>query len=98
LGISRHLVLNPKSQIGKIHNCPSYRRESIPMQGGTTFHFATAGIHHALERATAAANGKDVWLSIQNRKSKIAQAICPVLLGSGERFLGDIDLVRLGYT
>jgi hypothetical protein len=25
-------------------------------------------------------------------------AISPVLLGSGERFLGDIDLVKLGYT
>jgi dihydrofolate reductase len=25
-------------------------------------------------------------------------AISPVLPGSGERFLGDIDLVKLGYT
>jgi dihydrofolate reductase len=37
-----------------------YPRDSIPMQGGTTFHFVTDGIHRALERATAAANGKDV--------------------------------------
>src|SRR5271165_6663105 len=39
-----------------------YPRESIPMQGGTTFHFVTDGIHRALERATAAANGKDVFI------------------------------------
>jgi len=39
-----------------------YPRESIPMQGGTTFHFMTDGIHRALERATAAANGKDVCI------------------------------------
>ena len=25
-------------------------------------------------------------------------AIAPVILGSGERFLDDIDLVKLGYT
>jgi dihydrofolate reductase len=37
-----------------------YPRKSIPMQGGTTFHFVTKGIHRALEGARAAANGKDV--------------------------------------
>ena len=82
-------------------------RESIPMQGGTTFHFVTEGIHRALERATAAANGKDIWIggvaTVQQclRAGLIDElnlAICPVLLGSGERLLGDIDLVRLGYT
>jgi len=85
-----------------------YPRESIPMQGGTTFHFMTDGIHRALERATAAANGKDVCIgggvaTVQQylRAGLIDEmnlAISPVLLGSGERFLGDIDLVKLGYT
>jgi dihydrofolate reductase len=84
-----------------------YPRESIPMQGGTTFHFVTDGIHCALERATAAANGKDVCIggvaTVQQylRAGLIDElnlAISPVLLGSGERFLGDIDLVKLGYT
>lgn len=28
---------------------------------------------------------------------ELTLAISPVLLGSGERFLGDIDLVKLGY-
>ena len=84
-----------------------YPRESIPMQGGTTFHFVTDGIHRALERATAAANGQDVCIggvaTVQQylRAGLIDElnlAICPLLLGSGERFLGDIDLVKLGYT
>jgi dihydrofolate reductase len=83
-------------------------RESTPMQGGTTFHFMTDGIHRALERATAAANGKDVCIgggvaTVQQylRAGLIDElnlAISPVLLGSGERFLGDIDLVKLGYS
>jgi dihydrofolate reductase len=32
------------------------------MQGGTTFHFVTDGIHAALERATDATRGKDINL------------------------------------
>jgi len=84
-----------------------YPRESIPMQGGTTFHFMTAGIYRTLETATAAANGKDVCIggiaTVQQylRAGLIDElnlAISPVLLGSGARFLGDIDLVKLGYT
>jgi dihydrofolate reductase len=84
-----------------------YSRESIPMQGGTTFHFVTDGIHRALERATAAANGKDVCIggiaTVQQYLraglvDELHLAISPVLLGSGEHFFGDIDLVKLGYT
>ena len=85
-----------------------YPRESIPMQGGTTFHFMTDGIHRALERATAAANGKDVCIgggvaTVQHylRAGVIDElnlAISPVLLGSGEHLFRDIDLVKLGYT
>ena len=82
-------------------------RAPIVMQGGTTFHFVTDGIHRALERAIAAANGKDVCIggvsTVQQYLraglvDELNLAISPVLLGSGERFLGDIDLVNLGYT
>jgi dihydrofolate reductase len=84
-----------------------YPRDSIPMQGGTTFHFVTDGIHRALERAITAANGKDVCIggiaTVQQYLraglvDELHLAISPVLLGSGERFLGDVDLVKLGYT
>src|SRR5580700_3669244 len=84
-----------------------YPRESIPMQGGTTFHFVTDGIQRALEIASAAANGKDVCIgggvaTVQQYLraglvDELNLSICPVLLGSGERLLVDIDLVKLGY-
>src|SRR5512144_1854881 len=37
-----------------------YARDSIVMQGGTTFHFVTDGFQAALERAREAASGRDV--------------------------------------
>ena len=84
-----------------------YPRESIEMQGGTTFHFVTDGIHAALERAKAAANGKDVRIGggvavIQQYLSarlidELHIAVAPVLLGSGERLFADADMVELGY-
>jgi dihydrofolate reductase len=82
-------------------------RASIPMEGGTTFHFVTDGIHAALARARAAANGKDV--RVGGGVSVIRQylqaglidemhlAISPALLGSGEALLAGIDLTALGY-
>jgi dihydrofolate reductase len=39
-----------------------HAREPIEMEGGTTFHFVTDGIHSALKRATEAAGGKDIRL------------------------------------
>src|SRR5277367_1179521 len=35
-------------------------RAPISMAGETTFHFVTDGVHAALQRATAVANGKDI--------------------------------------
>jgi dihydrofolate reductase len=82
-------------------------RASIPMAGGTTFHFVTDGIHAALDRAKAAAKDRDVQLgggvgTIQQylRAGLIDElhfAIAPVLLGSGEHLLAGIDLPKLGY-
>ena len=84
-----------------------YPRESIVMKGGTTFHFVADGIHTALERAKAAASGKDVRIGggvavIQQylRAHLIDElhiAVSPVLLGSGERLFADADMVKLGY-
>jgi dihydrofolate reductase len=82
-------------------------RASIPMAGGTTFHFVTDGIHAALDRAKDAAQGRDVQLG--GGVSTIRQylraglidemhfAIAPVLLGAGEHLLSGIDLLKLGY-
>lgn len=82
-------------------------RAPFRMAGGTEFRFVTEGIHAALEQATAAAGGRDVRLG--GGVSTIRQylraalidelhlAIRPVLLGSGEHLLNDIDLRALGY-
>ena len=82
-------------------------RASITMAGGTVFHFVTEGIHVARERALAAADGKDVRIgggvaTIRQylRAGLIDElhlAISPVLLGSGEHLLADINLPALGY-
>lgn len=84
-----------------------HARESITMDGGTTFHFVTDGIHAALERAFDAAKGQDVRLgggvdTIRQylRAGLIDEmhlAIAPVLLGSGENLLSGIDMRSLGY-
>lgn len=82
-------------------------RASLEMSGGTTFHFVTGGIHAALERAVGAANTQDVRLgggvaTIRQylRAGLIDEmhlAMSPVLLGSGECLLEDIDAPKLGY-
>jgi dihydrofolate reductase len=82
-------------------------RDSIVMNGETTFHFVTQGITAALDRATAAANGKDVRIgggvaTIQQYLNarlidELHLAISPVLLGSGEHLFGELDLLGLGY-
>jgi len=84
-----------------------HERESIEMEGGTTFHFITDGIDVALEKAFDSANGKDVRLgggvgTIRQylRAQLIDQlhlAISPVLLGKGENLFSNLDLISLGY-
>jgi len=85
----------------------NHPRPSITMEGGTTFHFVTEGIHAALQQATAAANGQDVRLGggINTIRQYLQAglvdemhiAIAPILLGSGEHLLAGIDTVALGY-
>src|SRR5512140_1345190 len=84
-----------------------HARAPLKMAGGTEFRFITEGIHAALEQARAAAGGRDVRLG--GGVSTVRQylraglidelhlAIRPVLLGSGEHLLKDIDLRALGY-
>jgi dihydrofolate reductase len=82
-------------------------RASITMEGGTTFHFVTDGIHAALERARQAAGGKDVRLGggvatlrqylNAGLVDEMHLAISPVLLGSGEHLFVGINLPQLGY-
>ena len=95
------------------YHCPvfvltTHPRPSIAMDGGTTFHFVTDGIHDALKRATEAANGRDIRVGggvdtirqyLQaGLVDEMHLAISPVLLGSGEHLFAGLDLLKLGYT
>jgi dihydrofolate reductase len=74
------------------------------MEGGTTFHFVTAGIESALEQAAAAAGERPV--AIAGGASTVNQYlaaglvdelhlhISPVVLGRGERLFQGVE--RLG--
>lgn len=85
----------------------NHERNTIEMDGGTTFHFVTEGIHGALDRAIDAAQGKDVRLGggvntiRQYLKAKLIDeihiAISPVILGCGESLFSEINLLSLGY-
>lgn len=82
-------------------------RPSLKMAGGTEFHFVSDGIHAALAQAVAAADGRDIRLGggastirqylLSGLIDELHLAIRPVLLGSGEHLLHDIDLCDLGY-
>jgi dihydrofolate reductase len=82
-------------------------RAPIPMDGGTTFHFVTDGIHAALDRAVEAAQGKDIRLGggVATVRQflgarlidEIHLAIAPVLLGSGENLFANLNWPELGY-
>ena len=84
-----------------------HSRPSLSMAGGTTFHFVTDGIHAAVERASAAVNGKDIRIgggiaTIQQflRAGLIDHlhlAISPIILGSGENLFANVDMLKLGY-
>lgn len=85
-----------------------HARPSLPMEGGTTFHFVTGGIHEALERARDAAGGMDVRIGggpgtiRQYLRAALVDelhlAIAPVLLGGGEPLFQGLDLKALGYA
>ncbi len=84
-----------------------HARAPLAMKGGTTFHFVTDGIQAALERARAAANGRDVRLGggVATIRQYLRAGLIdelhlaqrPVLMGQGEPLFQGIDLHALGY-
>lgn len=85
-----------------------HEREPLAMEGGTTFHFVTGGIHEAMELARQAAGEKDI--RIGGGASTVRQylqaglidemhiAFSPIFLGKGEHLFEGIDLPKLGFT
>jgi dihydrofolate reductase len=82
-----------------------HARDPLPMQGGTTFTFLTAGIASALEQARSAAGGKDIAIAGGARTvqqylaagllDELYLHIVPVILGAGERLLVDVGDLTL---
>jgi len=81
-------------------------RPSLPMEGGTTFHFVNDSPKAVLEQAFKAANGKDVWLvggAATIRQflrdglvDELHVVITPILAGSGERLFDNVGTLE-GY-
>lgn len=85
-----------------------HSRRSLPMAGGTEFHFVTDGIHSALEQARKAAGDREV--SIAGGASTVRQYlaaglidtlqlhIVPIVLGAGEGLFDGLADLRLEQT
>jgi dihydrofolate reductase len=82
-------------------------RAPLKMAADTKFYFVTEDIQDALQQAKKAAGDRDVRLGggvstirqylLAGLIDEMHLAIRPVLLGSGENLLKDIDLRALGY-
>ena len=85
----------------------NHPRESLAMEGGTTFHFVTDGIESARRQAFEAAEGLDVRLgggvsTIQQylragHVDYLHLVIAPVLLGRGERLFDGLPEISSAY-
>lgn len=86
----------------------NHPRASVPMEGGTTFHFVTDGVHAALEQARAAAGDRNVAIAggahtvdqylAAGLVDELRLHIVPVIIGEGERLLtgvGDLNLTPI---
>ena len=86
---------------GPVYVLTHHARDSFAMEGGTTFHFVTDGIGPALELACAAAGDQDVVIGggastagqylRAGLVDELELHVSPIILGSGERLLEDLD-------
>lgn len=84
-----------------------HARKPLEMAGNNVFHFVTEGIEVSLEKAKAAAKGKDVRIGggVQTVRQYLQKGLIdemhlahsPVYLGCGENLLHGIDLPGLGF-
>jgi dihydrofolate reductase len=87
------------------HTAP---RPSIPMEGGTTFHFCNAPIEAVLAEATEAADGLDVRVGggistareflLAGLVDHLHLMIAPIILGRGTRLWDDLGGLELTHT
>jgi dihydrofolate reductase len=84
-----------------------HSRPSLPMQGGTTFHFVDATPRDVLAQAVDAAGGRDVRLGggvatvraflDEGLVDELHLVIAPILAGAGERLFGGLAGLPRGY-
>ncbi|KRF34075.1 dihydrofolate reductase family protein [Nocardioides sp. Soil805] len=87
------------------HTAP---RPSIPMEGGTTFHFRSTAVEDVLAEATDAAGGLDVRVGGGVRTARdflraglvddLHVMIAPILLGRGTRLWDDLRGLELTHA
>jgi dihydrofolate reductase len=87
------------------HTAP---RPSIPMQGGTTFHFRNTAIEDVLAEATSSAGDLDVRVGggvgtaraflLAGLVDDLHVSIAPILLGRGTRLWDDLRGLELTHT
>ncbi|VXB97148.1 dihydrofolate reductase family protein [Aeromicrobium sp. 9AM] len=87
------------------HSAP---RRSIPMDGGTTFHFRNAPIEDVLTEATKAADGADVRVGGGYRTARaflraglvddLHLMVAPIFLGKGHRLWDDLAGFEFTHT
>ncbi len=85
-----------------------HHRPDLVMQNGTSFHFVESTPREVLDMAAVAAGGRDVVLGggvgtirqflAEGLIDELHLVIAPVLLGAGERLLGDLPIDPSMYT
>jgi len=83
-------------------------RQSIPMEGGTTFHFRNAAIKEVLAEATEAAGGKDIRVGggistardflLAGLVDHLHLMIAPIILGNGTRLWDGLGGLEQTHT
>jgi dihydrofolate reductase len=82
-----------------------HERADLPMEGGTTFHFVTAGIDEALKRAREAAGDGDVAIAggaatinqflAAGLVDELHLHVAPVTIGGGARLFDGVPALEL---
>lgn len=93
---------------GPVYVLTHHPRESVKMEGGTTFHFVTDGIESALAQAREAAGNKEISIAggattvneylAAGHIDELRLHVVPFTLGSGTRVFDDVPPIEFSST
>lgn len=93
---------------GPVFVLTHHPRDPIPMAGGTTFHFVTDGVEHALAQARAAAGDRDISIAggattlneylAAGHVDELRLHVVPFTLGSGTRVFDGVPPIEFSAT